>query len=511
MKSPDSLYRLIHSLDAREKRYFRLWVSRYERSDKNYLRLFEALQKMKTYDEDLLRAQFKGTTLAKNLPVEKHYLYELLMTSLAACHASETAVAMLRELLRQAELLREKTLFADCLRRLIKAKRIAREQEAFSYLLEVLQIERDLINDGHHNVSLEEITEEERLAMAAMSELFALKTLNNKFFALLKSSLVRDKEVVKQMKTIVADVLRYDVDQLHSARAKATWYGVLLRYTRVTGENEKQVEYAQRSLELMENNPVLISENLRGYHSRLVNMVISYGESGRFAEAQVQLEKVKTLPQLYPLARKPDFLRDALSTYYGLRLEMCLQQGFFEQSATLLRELEEWLKTYDAIIDRNHRVVIYMAAADLCFGNGEYRKTLKWLRGVVHEDNVGFRSDVQCFGRLLQVIVHYKQGNEAMLPSLLRSTYRFLLKRKKLFGIEKAILGFLRDQLRRKNKRVKLRTEFIALHRQLLEIIKDPAEKHALSYFNVVTWLESEIEDVPFAEIAQRNVQSPVG
>jgi len=504
MKTSDSLFQLVRSLDKSEKRYFRLWVSKYERGTKNYLLLFDALEKMRVYDEKRLRERFAGTRLGKNLAVEKHYLYQLLLKSLAACHASSTALARIREMIRYAELLAAKNLYRDCRSQLGKAKRLALEYEAFTYALEITRMEKELVNDGLAPGTLEANRDEERHLHAAIAQLHALREINSELYLLMRSSLVRDPATLARMDAVAARALEFREEELLSARAKASWYGILLRCARARGDHEKHHEYAQKTLTLLESAPALIAENPTAYVSRLSNMAISQAESGRIEDVKRSLEKLKALPAQYPAARAPGVLRNILSTYYGLSLEYFLQRGAFREGLALLPELEKWLKENELVIDQNHRAVILLAVADIYFGAEQYRKTLQWLRALLNEDRIGFREDVQCFARILQLITHYKLGNDALLPSLVRGTYRFLNKRKKLFGVEKAILVFLRGRMSRPGRKPALRAAFRALHAEMLAIIEDPREAKALNYFDVVSWLNSEVENVPFATIVER-------
>ncbi len=53
-RSTDELFQLIKSLDKGEKRYFKLNVRRSDGEDLKIVTLFDALDKMEEYDEDVL-------------------------------------------------------------------------------------------------------------------------------------------------------------------------------------------------------------------------------------------------------------------------------------------------------------------------------------------------------------------------------------------------------------------------------------------------------------------------
>ena len=81
-----------------------------------------------------------------------------------------------------------------------------------------------------------------------------------------------------------------------------------------------------------------------------------------------------------------------------------------------------------------------------------------------------------------------------LLPFLIRSTYRFMLKQELNYQIEKSLLRFFRRILTKIN-----RAEILTLFQQLLDeinaIAENPAEARVmLIYFNYAGWLESEIK-----------------
>ena len=54
------------------------------------------------------------------------------------------------------------------------------------------------------------------------------------------------------------------------------------------------------------------------------------------------------------------------------------------------------------------------------------------------------REDIHSFGQILNLFIHYELGNDKLLEYIVKSTYRFLLKRKRLFKVESVILRFLK-------------------------------------------------------------------
>ena len=61
MKPSTELFDLIKSLTKSEKRFFKL-ASSLQTGDKNYLKIFDAIDRQSNYDENTIKGQFKNET-----------------------------------------------------------------------------------------------------------------------------------------------------------------------------------------------------------------------------------------------------------------------------------------------------------------------------------------------------------------------------------------------------------------------------------------------------------------
>ena len=99
----------------------------------------------------------------------------------------------------------------------------------------------------------------------------------------------------------------------------------------------------------------------------------------------------------------------------------------------------------------------------------------------------------------MNLVIHFEIGNTLLLESLLRSTYRFLSKRNRLYGFEKSVLGFIQKSGKLRTAK-ELRETFIDLKKDFENLSQNPSENAMLRYFNFTAWLESKIENKTFAE-----------
>ncbi len=150
MKPSTELHDLVRSLTKSEKRFFKLH-STLQAGDKNYLRIFDAVDRQRTYDEEALKRQFARETFIRHFPSEKNHLYKLILKALRAYHAESTISGILKQEIKNIEILYDKALYKECNKLLLRAKRIARENEKFYYLFELLNWEKMLLEEAYES------------------------------------------------------------------------------------------------------------------------------------------------------------------------------------------------------------------------------------------------------------------------------------------------------------------------------------------------------------------------
>ena len=128
MKPSTELHDLIKSLTKSEKRFFKLHSS-LQAGDKNYLRIFDSIDKQKVYDEEAIKKQFANERFIKHLPSEKNHLYKLILKALRSYHAESSISGTLKQEIKNIEILYQKALYVECNKLLHRAKRIARDNE----------------------------------------------------------------------------------------------------------------------------------------------------------------------------------------------------------------------------------------------------------------------------------------------------------------------------------------------------------------------------------------------
>ena len=109
------------------------------------------------------------------------------------------------------------------------------------------------------------------------------------------------------------------------------------------------------------------------------------------------------------------------------------------------------------------------------------------------------REDLLCFSRVLNVVAHYEAGMDYHLESLLRSTYKFLLKMNDLQKVQQEMIRFIKELPYIFPQDIK--EAFKNLYNKLKVYEDHPYERRAFLYLDILSWLESRIHNIPVNEV----------
>jgi hypothetical protein len=132
LKGSDELFRLIHSLSAEEKGYFKKFTMRHTSHGNNYLLLFDAISRQKSFDERVLKERFNNYT------VMKVYLKDMITDCLLLYYRNTHAHIHLLNQLQKIHLLIIKGFNEEAIKLLEKLLVQTKKMEIFSierYLL----------------------------------------------------------------------------------------------------------------------------------------------------------------------------------------------------------------------------------------------------------------------------------------------------------------------------------------------------------------------------------------
>jgi tetratricopeptide (TPR) repeat protein len=221
---------------------------------------------------------------------------------------------------------------------------------------------------------------------------------------------------------------------------------------------------------------------------------------GKYHEALEYISKMEVL-KVKSDVQKLNILLKA----YNTKLNVYFKMGNMKKCLQLIPEIEVLLeKNKDA--DKLLKEIIYWQITSLLMISEQYKLALKWLVKANISEDSNIRQDLECIGRIMEIVLHYELGKTDVMEYRLKSTYRFLASKQKMYQLEKIILTSIRKLINVNSKEESIQF-FKQLKSALEPIVKDPLESKFLVYFDIMSWLESKIEKKKFEEVVKRKLK----
>lgn len=505
-RSNDELYQLIQTLEKAEKRNFKLFVTRNSSDgDLKIIQLFDLMDKMEEYDEVLLLK--KGQALKKQqLPNLKAHLFRQILASLRILKDEHNIEGQLHQNLEYAKILYDKGLYQQSLKLLERIKETCKYYFQNTFLLQTLIFEKKIeslhITRSIHNRA-EALTGEVDQVSQRLQRINYLSNLSLLLYSwyihMGHSRNHRDLEAIREYFTSripQSGVKGQGFFELLYQYQCFTWYAFIrqdfLQYYR----------YTQKWVDLYDEYPQMRKVELMLYIKGLHNLLQANFLLRDYYRFNKNLERFEAFAaseegQAYINIRAQTFV------YLNIaRINKHFYEGSFSEGLTLIPTIEAGLKTYEVQIDQHRILIFYYRIACLHFGCGDNNNAIVWLNKIIHW-NVGLRSDIQCYARLLHLIAHFELGHFDLLEHLIKSVYRFLAKMDNLSVVEEEMFKFLRKSFQL-NSPARIKNAFQALRDKLVKYEHNALETRTFMYLDIISWLESKVAGVPVQEIIQQ-------
>lgn len=511
MKPSNLLFDIIKSLSAEEIRYFKK-VSSLQQGEKNYIKLFNFISTLNEYDEEAVKSAFKNETFVKHLPSEKNQLLHHILKSLRHFRIENSKTAEINEQIKNIQLLFNKSLYKQSRKVLNRIKEEAYKYELFYYILEIIDLEKVVIDMEAHfgqvtNVTIEKLIEEENAIYQKIEQLTHFEKLLSQLNKLsTKLLFARTKADVQEIEKIEKDSILNDAVHINSKKSFITSLHVKGLAARLLNKTDEMFDAFQSLVFTMDNNPSLISELPKSY-------VVAHGYIIRhYVLKKLYTDGFKTIDKLKALWLNPEFKSTDLqiaifSNSYINEMLLYAYIGQHEKAKNVIPAVIKGLEKYEAKINEEELLRIYHIITMVYFGIGEYSKALHWVNRIINSNYAELRQDIIRISKLINLIIHFELGNEDLLPYIYKSTTRFVSGLENKYAFESLFLEhFKKIALSKRDS--KQTNSFVKFKEEMKDVFKDPYEKNALEYFNFYAWLDSKIHNISFSDAIKIRKQS---
>ena len=504
-KTPSTqLHELIHSMSRAEKRYFKLYSGS---SGSKYEQLFDTIHKQKEFDDEAcIEAIYQDEEITSRKYSElKHYLFDLILKSIIRYDENSSVDNKLQTLIASIECLFKRGHYSSCRQLITKAKKTAFDFEKHQIVLYLIRKEKEIaFVEGEIEMLEAHLENLEREELEMIDRIGQETQYQNTFFRLFtrvrKEALLRSERKREIFDKFIHDQMPGKISEAKTLRAKILHHRIYQLYFYATLQFEKLYSESIKLLQLLEDDPRWKKEELSDYLAGLSNFIFCCGVLERYDEVWSYLERLRDL--------EPDTYHNRLrqhTEYYSNLFSYYIFKGQFKEAKSHLKTHQLALKSMGgpaSVSNRFHFQYFYIH-----FGCGEYDEALDHLNAWLSLPRSVGREDMQSLARILNLMIHYEKDNHMLLDSLIRSSYRYLQSRDRVFEFEKAMIHTIR-QVNQEASKQRKRDLFRQLKVKFKELEQVPEQKVMFQYFDFISWVESKIQHASFDQIVAAKKQS---
>ncbi|MEM1320913.1 MAG: hypothetical protein AAGG75_11695 [Bacteroidota bacterium] len=409
MKSSDNLYQLIQALTKAEKRNFKIIAAQHSKKDSsNYILLFDAIERQKTYDEARLKKKFRNYPFAKNISKTKHLLYHLILKTLRSLNESRTTRSKLSALLEDAQTLTDKSLIDQAYAVLVKAARLAKSNELYPNLLNILDRQLQLLPLSSQSAitgKLRELVVQRQSVAAIVNTEIQYKSL----LSLIQLSFPHSggKASLAQqhvLSTVLDDPLLQSEQEPKSFLTKIFSVEIQALACEARDAFTEAVAHWQKARLLWLQHEEMIALFPDDYlRNTAAYLICSLNARQKDLDYERVLNELRNqLPQNGQKAQRNLFFTTTLDFIGKLSTKQ------LEDCTALLQDLEAGLEEHTVHLNIYWRIDLCYHIGIYHFLQADYRKALQWMDRIQQFDASDICAHVQYFCRLIGLMALYE-------------------------------------------------------------------------------------------------------
>lgn len=478
MKPSAELFELIKSLSRNEKRYFKLHASM-QKGSKNYLKLFKAIDSLKVYDELLLKSEYRKENFVKNFTFNKNYLTRLIFKTLNSYSDEDSIESKLGNIMKRCKIFLDKALIRQYFRTVQQGKKLAEENEMFGYLIEFIEMERQLTpKEQISKKNIHEVYDKKEevinkilninLYQRAVSDLFAIQR---------REGIIRSSSSEKEVDKILKQINIRKSRKPESVTAKERFYFAHFLGSMIKGKFQEAYNFNKKRFALISGNSGIFQKFIYDNNREsMLSLIESASAAGKHTLA-------KNLFKIYKskFNKKDRFELRSEIICHCIQLAEALHSGKTLDNNFLL-SLEKVLLKYKGKININLYNLLYYNLSQYYFINDQYLESLRMINILFENRYLKHTPNLEPYTRILNLLIHYELKNYKLLSHLIPATVKYLKGKNRLFKTEKIILHFLKKSITGSG-RTKDKLSFTRPEMQIRSLKNDKYEKNAILYF----------------------------
>lgn len=503
MKPSLALFHLIKSLEPEEIESVRRGARLHVKGGENrYLQLFEEALVQEQYDEKLIVKKLGYENDLNKFAFFKNYLYNYILKCLELRDGFLKKEA--RSGLNRVELLLARNLTEIAESEIERVDALCIKYQLIHLRICLAELKLQLITQkdlpsAEKRILFTELKKETGKLMKARRTLVFYR----KLFSMVRkkhhySSFIKELEEHKEFANVMQSELMETDPQLNFFHKNYFMFSKGIYYY-ASGDFKKASIISNEMLKLWEKNKEMNRVFFGAFYNTYYNKALNEMRRGEFKQAiSTCMSLMKELDNLH---KGNTFDRYML---YNLMVNIYNNCGYFDKGVEIAKEYQQAREKLrrNEMHAQSEQLYHYNLAIAF-FGTGDFKQANRHINEIINNE-IDYTNDVSCLAYFLSLLIHFELGNTELLPYRLKSVQRYLLKKGCTLQTKQLIIDFLKQNGKQKQTG-NLKNEYRTLHVKLEEAIeKNPVERNLLSMLDILSWVESKIEDIPFMEAVKR-------
>ncbi len=488
MKNASSeVFDLIKSMTKTEKRYFKLYAARHYLSENQYTKLFSLIDKQQVYHEKELAVLFAGKKSAAHFAVIKKQLYENILEALHRYDEFAQPEQKIRKGIHYCELLLKKGLFEQCSRQIKKYKSLATKLEKFENLIELIEIEKRLINKKQFTTvsyaGIENLQQDQNELIRQLTITGNYWEQSSRIYKLHYEKKIAPGKLNQELETLTADPLFTKMDQATTFKSKLDFLQVNALHAFVNGDIKKAYSLNTEFLTLLDDHEHLKQLHTDRYFSVLNNYLIDSLILKKYTELEKGIQTLRSL-QLKPEFRAIQNLEATIFRQsYLLEMNYYVSTEKFDLALNCVPIIEAGLKKYRSTIAVTNVITLRYLIAYTLFCARDFKKCLDQLLELLQLREAESVTDLYRDSRILQMLCHFELGDFMLVESMITSLLRTVLAGKIRYETHRIVIRYIRQSIQKIEK-----PDLNSLQKKLTILSTQQEESHLFNNFNYIYW-----------------------
>jgi hypothetical protein len=505
MTVSNDVHNLICSLTKKERSFVLKNFATKEKDDVTYIKLFEAMEKQKEYNETAIKKAIHYTKDAVAFSSLKNYLYEFIIDKLIYVNRHSNRILNSNNTLQELNILYNKELYPAFFKRWQKANLVAHEYEDYAMILALkeqmsnLRIRQIIKTDEE---DFKKLLEEELYIIDHFSKLQLLKSLYNRLVLLNSKNYFVSQEADVQ---ILQEIQNHNI--LQTAPHKKSSFRFIYYYYMSNAMALKLANQYQEAFEFL--------ETLLPYFKTKIGLlsikpIFIYDFVELFYPLCLKLNKSQLFYEVLQIPFIQKMYANDSHAFLSIFLQYS-QLGFAQQNNNITHAIEArnnliaLLKNSKNIkhvhVERN--IIASITVSFFIYGN--YEDAYYWgkqylIIGAKHK-----KADQYDFLHLLMVLISFELKQYTIFNSEVNNSYQYFYRHKKLGKLQASIINTLR-KVPSTYFKIDRSTHYKNLQAKLNQVPINEIENTEFFYFNFLHWVNSKVDQVSYINYKQNNI-----